>query len=85
MAVAGVYDHQDKSDLELASARNLWRVRANRLLEGIQKPTMQQIQRHIKEVCVSGINWVTGTLYFFFLLIMELMSEDYNGIIMRFL
>ncbi|KAJ6934856.1 hypothetical protein NC651_009754 [Populus alba x Populus x berolinensis] len=47
--VAGVCDNQDKCDLELASARNSWRVRVKRLLEDAQKPTMQHIQRHMKE------------------------------------
>jgi histone demethylase JARID1 len=53
--VAGVCDNQDKCDLELASARNSWRVRVKRLLEDAQKPTMQHIQRHMKEVCLLVI------------------------------
>lgn len=48
--VGGVYDHQDSCDLQLLLARYWWRVRVKRLLEGSQKPTMKQIQLHIKEV-----------------------------------
>lgn len=53
--VAGVCDNQDKCDLELASARNSWRVRVKRLLEDAQKPTMQHIQRHMKEGIVMSV------------------------------
>eukprot|EP00258_Populus_trichocarpa_P036652 XP_024452671.1 lysine-specific demethylase 5B isoform X1 [Populus trichocarpa] len=53
--VAGVCDNQDKCDLELASARNSWRVRVKRLLEDAQKPTMQHIQRHMKEGLAMSI------------------------------
>ncbi|PSS11412.1 Lysine-specific demethylase [Actinidia chinensis var. chinensis] len=47
--VAGVHDHQGNCNFELALARNSWRVRANKLLGGPQKPLIQQIQRHLKE------------------------------------
>lgn len=47
--VAGVYDREINSKFELALARNSWKVRARRLLEGSQKPAIQQIQRHLKE------------------------------------
>ncbi|XP_057511416.1 lysine-specific demethylase JMJ17-like [Actinidia eriantha] len=47
--VAGVRDHQGNCNFELALARNSWRVRANKLLGGPQKPLIQQIQRHLKE------------------------------------
>ncbi|KAJ6703596.1 LYSINE-SPECIFIC DEMETHYLASE [Salix viminalis] len=53
--VAGVCDNQDKCDLELASARNSWRVRGKRLLEDAQKPTMQHVQRHMKEGLAMSI------------------------------
>ncbi|KAL3499347.1 hypothetical protein ACH5RR_038440 [Cinchona calisaya] len=46
---AGVYDGQGNSKFELVLARNSWKVRAQKLLNGPQKPTMQQIQRHLKE------------------------------------
>jgi histone demethylase JARID1 len=49
--VAGLYDHQGNSNLDLAFARYSWRFKVNRLLEGLQKPTIQQIQQHLKEVC----------------------------------
>ncbi|KAA8522400.1 hypothetical protein F0562_013239 [Nyssa sinensis] len=47
--VAGVYHHQGDCNFELALARHSWRIRANRLLEGSQKPVILQIQRHLKE------------------------------------
>ena len=65
--MAGVCDNQDKCDLELASARNSWRVRVKRLLEDAQKPTMQHVQRHMKEVCLllfnSFISGLTSQCY----------------------
>ncbi|GFS37147.1 transcription factor jumonji (jmjC) domain-containing protein [Actinidia rufa] len=42
MEVAGVRDHQGNCNFELALARNSWRVRANKLLGGPQKPLIQQ-------------------------------------------
>uniref|UniRef100_A0A5B7BX15 Putative lysine-specific demethylase 5B isoform X4 n=1 Tax=Davidia involucrata TaxID=16924 RepID=A0A5B7BX15_DAVIN len=53
--VAGVYHHQGDCNFELALARNSWRVRANRLFEGSQKPVILQIQRHLKEGLAIGI------------------------------
>ncbi|KAL4603864.1 hypothetical protein ACB092_10G153600 [Castanea dentata] len=47
--VAGLYDHQANHNLELALARYSWRFKVNRLLGGSQKPTIQQIQQHLKE------------------------------------
>ncbi|KAK6251304.1 hypothetical protein SCA6_005309 [Theobroma cacao] len=53
IGVAGVYDHQSYCDLERALARYSWRVRVSRLLDalekGLEKPSIQQIQRHLKE------------------------------------
>ena len=49
--VAGLYDHQANHNLELALARYSWRFKVSRLLGGLQKPTIQQIQQHLKEVC----------------------------------
>ncbi|KAL1828382.1 hypothetical protein ACET3Z_006794 [Daucus carota] len=46
---AGVYDHDSNCKFEMALARNSWRVRAQKLLESSLKPTVQQIQRHLKE------------------------------------
>ncbi|GAV57946.1 PHD domain-containing protein/ARID domain-containing protein/JmjC domain-containing protein/JmjN domain-containing protein/zf-C5HC2 domain-containing protein/PLU-1 domain-containing protein [Cephalotus follicularis] len=54
--VAGVHDHQGNCKLELALARNSWRIRGNRLLEGFQKPTIHQIQRHLKEGLIINIS-----------------------------
>ncbi|KAF5729995.1 lysine-specific demethylase 5B isoform X2 [Tripterygium wilfordii] len=53
--MAGVYDHQDHCDLQMALARNSWRLRVNRLLEGIEKPTIKQIQQHLKEGVAMNI------------------------------
>ncbi|KAJ0048148.1 hypothetical protein Pint_15199 [Pistacia integerrima] len=47
--VAGVYDHQSNRMLDLALARNSWRVKVNKLLEGSTKPTIRQIQQYLKE------------------------------------
>lgn len=52
--VAGVYDQQGYCNLELALARNSWKIRVIKLLEGIQKPSIQQIQQRLKEVCDLG-------------------------------
>ncbi|XP_048230426.1 lysine-specific demethylase 5B isoform X3 [Ricinus communis] len=53
--VAGTYDRQGNFDLELALAKNSWRVKAKRLIDGVQKPTMQQIQGHMKEGLAKSI------------------------------
>ncbi|GMH09395.1 hypothetical protein Nepgr_011236 [Nepenthes gracilis] len=52
--VAGVHDQLANHKFDLALARNSWRVRAHKLLEGTHKPLMLQIQRHLKEA--SAIN-----------------------------
>ncbi|XWS48929.1 hypothetical protein CRYUN_Cryun13aG0119400 [Craigia yunnanensis] len=53
IGVAGVYDHQSYCDLERALARYSWRFQVARLLDalekGLEKPSIQQIQRHLKE------------------------------------
>ncbi|PSS04169.1 Lysine-specific demethylase [Actinidia chinensis var. chinensis] len=54
--VAGVRDHQGNCNFELALARNSWRVRANKLLGGPQKPLIQQIQRHLTEGLAVSIS-----------------------------
>ncbi|KAE8055327.1 hypothetical protein FH972_012174 [Carpinus fangiana] len=53
--VAGLYDHQGNCNLDLAFARYSWRFKVNRLLEGLQKPTIQQIQQHLKEGLAMNI------------------------------
>ncbi|KAH9620864.1 hypothetical protein KSS87_016795 [Heliosperma pusillum] len=47
--VAGVCDPIARRKFDQALARNSWRIRATKLIEGPQKPVMQQIQRHLKE------------------------------------
>lgn len=47
--VAGVYDSESNCKFELALARNSWRVRASKLLNGSQKPSIHQMQRLLKE------------------------------------
>ncbi|KAI4315412.1 hypothetical protein L6164_028225 [Bauhinia variegata] len=49
IGVAGVFDQHDNCDLELALGRHLWKVRVNELLNDLQKPSIQQIQKHLKE------------------------------------
>lgn len=52
--MAGVYDPDDNCDLELALAKYLWKIQVNILLSGAVKPTIERIQKHLKEVCASG-------------------------------
>lgn len=52
--MGGVYDESDNCDLELALAKFLWKVQVNILLNGVQKPTIEQIQKHLKEVYAVG-------------------------------
>lgn len=47
--VAGVCDSLASHKFDLALARNSWRIRASKLIEGSQKPVLQQLQRHLKE------------------------------------
>ncbi|KAG4987495.1 hypothetical protein JHK85_030478 [Glycine max] len=47
--VAIVYDQHDTCDLELTLAKNFWKIQVSRLLNGVPKPTIQQIQKHLKE------------------------------------
>lgn len=53
--VGGVSDNQCKSKFDLALARNSWKIRALNLSEGSRKPTVQQIQRHLKEGAALSI------------------------------
>ncbi|CAK9184600.1 unnamed protein product, partial [Ilex paraguariensis] len=62
--VAGVYDHQGSCKLELALARNSWRVTAQGLLEGPHKPKIQQIQQHLKAKAVACKAWLTERVDF---------------------
>ncbi|XP_027329808.1 lysine-specific demethylase 5B isoform X2 [Abrus precatorius] len=54
--VAVVYDQHDNCDLELALAKNLWKIQANRLLNGVQKPSVKLIQKHLKEGVAADIS-----------------------------
>ncbi|KAL5098856.1 hypothetical protein RYX36_003183 [Vicia faba] len=47
--VAGVYDQGDRCDLELALTKYLWKIQVNILLSGAVKPTIEEIQKHLKE------------------------------------
>ncbi|XP_054790180.1 lysine-specific demethylase JMJ17-like isoform X2 [Prosopis cineraria] len=47
--VAGVSDQQDLHNFELALARHLWKIRVNRMLNSLQNPSIQEIQKHLKE------------------------------------
>ncbi|XWS49936.1 hypothetical protein CRYUN_Cryun12cG0045500 [Craigia yunnanensis] len=53
IGVAGVHDHQSYCDLEQGLARYSWRFRVARLLDalekGLEKPSIQQIEQHLKE------------------------------------
>ncbi|KAI3710834.1 hypothetical protein L2E82_40628 [Cichorium intybus] len=47
--IAGVYDRESNCKFELALATNSWRVRASKLLQASQKPSIHQIRRLLKE------------------------------------
>ncbi|KAM2673879.1 hypothetical protein EV2_015129 [Malus domestica] len=51
----GVHDHEGDINLMLALSRYSWKVRVNRLLEGSQKPTIQQVQQQLKEGAALNI------------------------------
>ncbi|KAM7531266.1 hypothetical protein LguiB_034676 [Lonicera macranthoides] len=53
--VAGVYDHHCNCKFEQALARNSWRLKTRKLLEGPQKTAIQQIERHLKEGLATSI------------------------------
>ncbi|KAK4338415.1 hypothetical protein RND71_042902 [Anisodus tanguticus] len=53
--IAGAYDCEANSKLELALARASWKIRAQRLLDGSHKPSIQVLQRHLKEGLAVGI------------------------------
>lgn len=52
--MAGVCDQGDSCDLELALAKHLWKIQVNTVLSGAVKPTIEEIQKHLKEVCTAG-------------------------------
>ncbi|KAM3396817.1 lysine-specific demethylase 5A [Capsicum galapagoense] len=53
--VVGAYDSESNSKIELALARTSWKIRAQRLLDGSHKPSIQVLQRHLKEGLAVGI------------------------------
>ncbi|XP_009617976.2 lysine-specific demethylase JMJ17 isoform X2 [Nicotiana tomentosiformis] len=53
--VGGAYDCEANNKLELALARTSWKIRAQRLLDGSQKPSIQVLQRHLKEGLAVGV------------------------------
>ncbi|KAL3362286.1 hypothetical protein AABB24_014924 [Solanum stoloniferum] len=53
--IVGAYDSEANSKLELTLARTSWKIRAQRLLDGSQKPSIQVLQRHLKEGLAVGI------------------------------
>ncbi|KAE8672486.1 lysine-specific demethylase 5A-like isoform X2 [Hibiscus syriacus] len=67
-----VYDHQSYCDLERALARCSWRFRVARLLDalekGLEKPSIQQIDWHLKENYGYRLFW----MYYFRLKLSEL-------------
>ncbi|XP_073316103.1 lysine-specific demethylase JMJ17 [Primulina huaijiensis] len=53
--VAAACDGLGIKKLELALARNSWKIRAGKLLESSEKPTVQQIQHYLKEGDAANI------------------------------
>ncbi|BBH03352.1 transcription factor jumonji domain-containing protein [Prunus dulcis] len=51
----GVHDHEGDCNLMLVLSRYSWKVKVNKSLEGSQKPTIQQIQQHLKEGAALNI------------------------------
>ncbi|KAK1265891.1 putative lysine-specific demethylase JMJ14 [Acorus gramineus] len=49
VAVAGVYDSQACTNLQLALTRHAWKIRAKKLLNDSRKPFIQKVQRILKE------------------------------------
>ncbi|KAB1200329.1 Lysine-specific demethylase 5A [Morella rubra] len=53
--VVGLFDRQGNCNLDQALSRYSWRFKANRLLLGLPRPTIQQIQQHLKEGLAMNI------------------------------
>ncbi|KAK4260587.1 hypothetical protein QN277_003682 [Acacia crassicarpa] len=47
--VASVCDHQDVHDLELALGRQLWKIQVDGMLNSSLNPSIQDVQKHLKE------------------------------------
>ncbi|VFQ70792.1 unnamed protein product [Cuscuta campestris] len=54
--VAGIDDSETNCKLELALAKNSWRVGALKLMDGPQKPTAQHIRQHLKKGISIGVS-----------------------------
>lgn len=59
--VVGLFDRQGNCNLDQALSRYSWRFKVNRLLLGLPRPTIQQIQQHLKEVHFVGYGYFLGT------------------------
>ncbi|KAK6130062.1 hypothetical protein DH2020_036189 [Rehmannia glutinosa] len=55
MDVAGICDDEGNRKFELSLARSSWKIRAEKLLGSAEKPTLQQIQNHLKEGLAMNI------------------------------
>ncbi|KAK4422610.1 Lysine-specific demethylase 5A [Sesamum alatum] len=55
MDVVGISDDEGNRKFELALAQNSWKIRAEKLLGSAEKPTLQQIQHHLKEGLAMNI------------------------------
>ncbi|KAL5994352.1 hypothetical protein ACLOJK_024401 [Asimina triloba] len=55
VAVADVYDDESSNNLEFALARNSWKIRVKKTIDGSKKPFIQQIQRLLKEGLMLNI------------------------------
>ncbi|KAG8382234.1 hypothetical protein BUALT_Bualt05G0055700 [Buddleja alternifolia] len=55
MDVSGICDCEGNHKFELALARNSWKIRAEKLLGCAEKPTVQQMQHHLKEGLAMNI------------------------------
>ncbi|KAL3619294.1 hypothetical protein CASFOL_036864 [Castilleja foliolosa] len=55
MDVAGIADHEKSRKFDLALATTSWKIRAEKLLDSAEKPTLQQIQNHLKEGLAMNI------------------------------
>lgn len=78
MTVARICDDEGNRKFEIALARNMWKLRAEMLLGSGEKPTLQQIQHHLKEVqplyplfiswrnhlCLSFFIWLNDSNWF---------------------
>ncbi|KAF5175251.1 Lysine-specific demethylase 5b [Thalictrum thalictroides] len=56
LSLAGISDQETVCSLELALTKYSWKIKANKLLLGSQKPLMQQIQRIMKDGSAINIS-----------------------------